>query len=88
MMDGMGRLLADIPGFGRVYDCGSCGGVHVSIGQVSVTLTPDAYLQFVTLIHTSAANFEVWMERKRSAFSGACKEEAIHVDPDVDANQS
>lgn len=82
-MDGMGCLLADIPGFGRVYDCGSCGGIHVSVGQVSVTLTPDAYLQFVTLIHTSAANFEVWMERKRGVCNGAVKQEQIHVDPDV-----
>ena len=87
-MHGTDGLLADIPGFGRVYDCGSCGGVHVSVGQASVTLTPDAYLQFVTLIHTSAANFEVWMEHRRSALNNASPGEAIHRDPDVDPNQS
>ena len=84
MMDGASCLLASIPEFGRVYDCGSCGGIHVSVGQVSVTLTPEAYLQFVTLIHSSAANFEIWMEQKRRQ-SGSMNLEEIPLNRDLDS---
>lgn len=64
-------VLAEIPGFGRVYDCGECGGIHVTVGPLSVTLTPEAYMQFVDLIHTSAANFEGWLASKRPCDSDA-----------------
>lgn len=59
-------ILAEMPGFGRVYDCGECGGIHVTVGPVSVTLTPEAYMQLVAMIHTSAANFETWLARNRA----------------------
>lgn len=65
-MNGPVCVLADIQGFGRVYDCGDCGGVHVAVGPVSITLSPEAYLQFVTLVHTSAANFEAWLQQRQA----------------------
>jgi hypothetical protein len=61
-MRSTGFILADIPGFGRVADCGRCGNLHVSVGPVSLTLAPDAYMQLVALLNTSAANFETWTQ--------------------------
>jgi hypothetical protein len=66
-MNGPGCVLGDIQGFGRIYDCGDCGGIHVAVGPVSITLSPEAYLQFVTLVHTSAANFEAWLQHRQGS---------------------
>jgi len=57
-------ILAETDGFGRVYDCGRCGNLHVVVGPVSLTLTPEAYMQLVEMIHTSASNFEIWMQER------------------------
>jgi hypothetical protein len=59
-----GIVLAEAGNFGRVYDCGSCGCVHLQVGAVTLTLAPDAYLHLVALLNTSAANFELWMARR------------------------
>lgn len=64
-MEPKGCLLAEIPGFGRVFDCGHCGNLHLSVGPVSVTLTADAFMQLVALLNTSSANFELWLESNR-----------------------
>lgn len=61
-----GYLLADIPCFGRIFDCGNCGLLHLTVGPVSLTLTPAAYMQLVALLNTSAANFESWMQANRN----------------------
>jgi hypothetical protein len=55
-----GTVFASAPGLGQVYVCDDCGNVHLQIGPVNLTLTPEAYLQFVVLLSESAANFEVW----------------------------
>ncbi len=81
-------LLAEIPGFGRVYDCGDCGNIHVTVGPVSLTLTPDAYMQLVALVNTSAANFETWLqERQSSSTCSSQHEEGFHVDHDPKPDQ-
>jgi hypothetical protein len=59
-------MLAEIPGFGRIFDCGTCGNLHLSVGPVSLTLSTDAYMQLVALLNTSAANFELWMRANRT----------------------
>jgi hypothetical protein len=61
-MTNQGMCLAGKEGFGQIYDCGSCGNIHVQVGPVTVTLDAGAYMQFVELVHTSAANFEVWLQ--------------------------
>jgi hypothetical protein len=53
--------LAQVPGFGSVYDCGACGHVHLAIGPVAITLAREAYLQLVAMLNTSAANFEAFL---------------------------
>lgn len=77
-----GCLLAEMTGIGSVYDCGNCGGIHVRIGPVDVTLSPDAYVQFVTLIHSSAANFEMWLQRRELEGAGEASREDTHADRD------
>lgn len=62
--------LAEIPGFGSVYDCGSCGHVHLTIGPVAITLARQAYLQVVTMLNTSAANFEALLHQGEEGASG------------------
>jgi len=66
-------LLAEIPDFGCVYDCGECGCIHVRVGPLSVRFSPQAYMQLVALIHTSAANFETWLHERQDA-PEACEE--------------
>jgi hypothetical protein len=63
-MESRGAVLAVMDGFGQVYDCGSCGNIHVQVGPVNITLEPKAYMQFVAMISTSAASFEVWLEQR------------------------
>lgn len=75
-MENTGYMLAEVPGFGQVFDCGACGNLHVSIGPVSVTLTADAYLQLVALLNTSAANFEVWMHERNRERNGESHDSA------------
>jgi hypothetical protein len=65
-MEKRGALLAAAEGFGKVYDCGSCGNIHIQVGMVSLSLSPTDYMQLVAMLSTSAANFETWMEEKAS----------------------
>ena len=65
-MQNKGFMLAEIPGFGGVFDCGNCGNLHLSVGAVSVTLTTEAYMQLVALLNNSAANFEMWRHHANS----------------------
>jgi hypothetical protein len=60
-MEYISCVLAEIPNFGKVYDCGECGNIHLSVGPVSLTLAPDAYLELTALINSSAAQFETWL---------------------------
>lgn len=76
-------MLADKPGFGQIFDCGKCGNLHLSIGAVSLTLSPEAFLELVALMHTGAANFELWLEQNRPDYPD-CRE-SIHAD-DVDSD--
>ena len=57
-------ILAESPGFGRVYDCGDCGCIHMQVGAVSITFTPDAYMKLVAMVNTSAASMETWIQSK------------------------
>lgn len=65
MKRGDGWVLAEIENFGRICDCGDCGNIHVTVGPMSMTLAPDAFLQLVAMVHTGAANFETWLDMKR-----------------------
>lgn len=73
-MENTGYLLAEIPGFGRIFDCGGCGFLHLTVGPVSLTLTTEAYMQLVALLNTSAANFESWMQANRFDISAVREE--------------
>jgi hypothetical protein len=64
-MERPATILASIENFGRIYRCGDCDNIHMQVGPVTVLLSIEAYMQFVTLVNTSAANFE-------SAFARSC----------------
>jgi hypothetical protein len=85
-------VLADIPGFGRIFDCGECGNMHMTVGPVTITLEPQAYMQLVALVNTSAANFETWMQLRKCgcrAESPTPKlnpdwfEDRVHAEPEI-----
>jgi hypothetical protein len=63
-MEQAGVLLAANEGFGQIYDCGRCGNIHLQVGMVGLTLTPDQYMHLVSMVSTSAANFEMWLEKR------------------------
>ena len=57
-MERPATILANVDNFGRIYRCGDCDNIHMQVGPVTVLLSVDAYMQFVALVNTSAANFE------------------------------
>ena len=66
-MNNPGVCLASAEGLGQVYDCGSCGNVHVQVGPVNLTLDPSAYILLATMIATGASNLESWLLLKHEA---------------------
>lgn len=87
-------VLASIPNFGQVFDCGECGNIHLAVGPVTLTLAPEAYMDLVALLNTSASNFETWMQERMGANRPASHESAshlentIHVDPNHHQDQA
>lgn len=57
-MERQATVLANIENFGKVYRCGDCDNIHLQVGPVTVLLSIEAYMKFVTLLNTSAASFE------------------------------
>ncbi len=51
-MDDINVILADHPGLGQVRLCG-CNSIHLSIGPVTVSLTPEAFAQAAILIRNA-----------------------------------
>jgi hypothetical protein len=51
-------ILASIENFGRIYRCGDCDNIHLQVGPVTILFSIEAFMQMVTLVHASAANFE------------------------------
>jgi hypothetical protein len=56
-MNETAMILADEEGLGRVTKC-DCGAIHVQVGPVNVTFSPDAFVQFVGLVNASLPNVE------------------------------
>lgn len=55
-------ILAESQGFGKVYDCGECGCIHMQVGAVSISFLPEAYMKLVAMVNTSAAALETWIQ--------------------------
>jgi hypothetical protein len=91
-MERKSYILADRPGFGRIFDCGDCGNVHLTVGYVTITLDPQAYMQLVALVNTSAANFETWRHsRECQCCSESQTPKDIHAedaDPETGADHA
>jgi hypothetical protein len=48
-MNDINVILAECPGLGRIRLCG-CDTVHLSLGPVTITLAPDAFVQAAVLV--------------------------------------
>lgn len=57
-------ILANLPGFGRVYDCGDCGGIHRQVGAISIAFTLESNMKLVAMVNTSATALESWIQTR------------------------
>ncbi|MEI9812400.1 MAG: hypothetical protein WDO18_06865 [Acidobacteriota bacterium] len=53
----------------------------MQVGPVTLTLDPEAFMQFVDMVSTSAANFEVWLQLKNGKTPEAWLEGARKESP-------
>lgn len=82
--DTPGCLLANIPQFGQVFDCGKCGNIHLTIGAVSFLLAPEEYMKLVTMIHASASTSKHGWKKRRHFFE--CRNKHPRAKPHFDAD--
>ena len=61
-MDKPKVFLAKKEKFGTIYQC-ECGCYHLQIGPVNLALAEESYLELVSLVNESAANFELYREQ-------------------------
>ena len=61
-MDKPRVFLARKEKFGTIYQCeGGC--YHLQIGPFNMALAEESYLELVSLVNESAANFELYREQ-------------------------
>lgn len=48
-----GKILASRDNFGCVYEC-PCGTIHVAIGPIDLKLTPETFLEALSLLREAA----------------------------------
>lgn len=58
-MDKPKVFLAKKEKFGTIYQC-ECGCYHLQIGPFNMALAEESYLELVSLVNESAANFELF----------------------------
>ncbi len=69
--------LAEHPGLGQVRLCG-CNAVHLTIGPVTMTIAPEAFLQVATLVRNAMEELETISETRRVAQSFLRAEKPVH----------
>lgn len=62
-MDKPKVFLAKKEKFGTIYQC-ECGCYHLQIGPFNLALAEESYLELVSLVNESAANFELYRDHK------------------------
>ena len=65
-MDEINVTLAEIPSLGRVWLC-ECNSIHLSIGPVTVTLAPEAFVQTASLVRHAMEQLAVIVAAKEVA---------------------
>ena len=58
-MDKPKVFLAKKEKFGTIYQC-ECGCYHLQVGPINLALAEQSYLELVSLVNESAANFELY----------------------------
>jgi len=61
-MDKPRVFLAKKEKFGTIYQC-ECGCYHLQVGPVNLALAEESYLELVSLVNESAANFELYRDQ-------------------------
>ena len=68
-MDKPKVFLAKKEKFGTIYQC-ECGCYHLQVGPVNLALAEESYLELVSLVNESAANFELFRDQNVMDESG------------------
>ena len=61
-MDKPKVFLAKKEKFGTIYQC-ECGCYHLQVGPFNMALAEESYLELVSLVNESAANFELFRDQ-------------------------
>lgn len=62
-MEEINVTLAEMPSLGRIWLCG-CNSIHLSIGPVTVTLAPEAFVQTASLVRHAMEQLAVIVAAK------------------------
>jgi hypothetical protein len=65
-------ILAEREGFGRVTKC-ECGAIHLQVGDLNASFSPDAYAEFVDLVRTSASSSQGTDETEHAGTISGCE---------------
>lgn len=65
-MDEINVTLAEMSGLGRIWLC-ECNSIHLSIGPVTVTLAPEAFLQTASMVRHAMEQLAVIVAAKEVA---------------------
>ena len=60
-MDKPKVFLAKKEKFGTIYQC-ECGCYHLQVGPFNMAFAEESYLELVSLVNESAANFELFRD--------------------------
>ena len=70
-MDKPRVFLAKKEKFGTIYQC-ECGCYHLQVGPFNVALAEQSYLELVSLVNESAANYELYRDQNVIDRNGGC----------------
>ena len=70
-MDKPRVFLAKKEKFGTIYQC-ECGCYHLQVGPFNVALAEQSYLELVSLVNESAANYELYRHQNVIDKNGGC----------------
>jgi hypothetical protein len=60
----MDEILSETPDVGKVFLCSKCSDVHVSVGQVTMTLPEASFFRLADLLRSAADHPRLYTGRR------------------------